>query len=347
MTRVISINNNKGGVLKTTTALSVASILAKKYNKKVLIIDLDAQSNISTAFGINAEELENSVFKLLVNKYKKSEYRELLNETIIKDTYDAIDDLIANKIKVAKRYKNQMVFLSSIKKPSKKSKKKILLLQGKIDVIMKEIEILRLENPDLGHVDILPSNSGLITFEYKILAEDHKRISKRLKILVDFLKSEDYYDYIIIDSPPALSLIQINIFEVTNQVIIPLELEYYSIKGLTKMIEIIQDFKIKRNPNINLAAILPVKVNTRSRLHRDVYAKLKLSLLNRDDNTIDALIPFENGVTNSVQDATAIAYAGKPLLLTKNFDKLKDFDKPSKAYIYLVEKLINDEEEEV
>jgi len=343
MTKIVSINNNKGGVLKTTTALSIASVLSKKYDKRVLIIDLDAQSNISTAFGINAENLDSSVFKLLVNKYKKNEYRELVKQTIIPNVYNAIDDLVADKVKIAKKYKNQMAFLSAIKKPSKKSQKKIVLLERQIQIIFKEIEILKMENPNLGHIDILPSNSGLITFEYKILADDHKMISKRLKVLVDFLKGEGYYDYIIIDSPPALSLIQSNIFEVTDQVVIPLELEYYSIKGLTRMIEIIHEFKKKRNPSIELAVIIPVKVNTRSKLHKDVYAKLKLSLLNRDDNSIDSLIPFENGVTTSIQDATAIAYSGKPLLLTKNFDKLKDSDKPSKAYLNLVEKLIQKE----
>ena len=67
MGRVISVSNQKGGVGKTTTTVNVASYLAEK-GKKVLIIDIDPQGNAGFGIGINAEEIETTIYEVLIGE---------------------------------------------------------------------------------------------------------------------------------------------------------------------------------------------------------------------------------------------------------------------------------------
>lgn len=67
MGRVISVSNQKGGVGKTTTTVNVASFLADM-GKKVLIIDIDPQANAGFGIGINAEEVESTLYEVLIGK---------------------------------------------------------------------------------------------------------------------------------------------------------------------------------------------------------------------------------------------------------------------------------------
>ncbi|MCQ2467351.1 MAG: AAA family ATPase [Clostridia bacterium] len=72
MTHIISIINQKGGVGKTTTTVSLASFIGKK-KKKVLLIDLDPQGNATSGVGVNKNEIENSTYDVMINDLPISE----------------------------------------------------------------------------------------------------------------------------------------------------------------------------------------------------------------------------------------------------------------------------------
>src|SRR3989442_8221506 len=67
LARVIAFANQKGGVAKTTTTLNLGVALAEK-GHKVLLIDLDPQGNLSMSQGLNPDEIERSMFDVLVHK---------------------------------------------------------------------------------------------------------------------------------------------------------------------------------------------------------------------------------------------------------------------------------------
>lgn len=88
MVRKIAISTNKGGVLKTSISTNLAGVLSKK-GKKVLIIDTDNQGNVLLSFGINPDNLDNTIYDALIGDKN-------IRECILRDVYENIDILPSN-----------------------------------------------------------------------------------------------------------------------------------------------------------------------------------------------------------------------------------------------------------
>lgn len=118
--------------------------------------------------------------------------------------------------------------------------------------------------------DLLPSNRDLTAATIGLLNSDDKE--QRLKSVLQPLREN--YDFIIIDCPPTLNMLTINALTAADSVLIPMQCEYYSLEGLSSLLETIEQLKESVNPNLKLEGILRTMYDSRNRLTADINKQL-------------------------------------------------------------------------
>lgn len=136
--------------------------------------------------------------------------------------------------------------------------------------------------------DIIPSNIMLAGLEKEIISDLGKE--QRLKEVLANIN----YDYIIIDTPPALGLLTINAFTACDEVIIPTTAGIFSASGITQLYDTIRNVKKYCNANIKINGILITKFNPRSNNNQDMK-----NLINKLGEYIDAPI-YKTFIRNSI-----------------------------------------------
>ncbi|MBA7548182.1 Chromosome partitioning protein ParA [subsurface metagenome] len=130
-------------------------------------------------------------------------------------------------------------------------------------------------------LDIAPSSSRLADLEVSII----NKIGRE-QLLSERLKDLGGYDYIFIDSPPALSILTVNALTVADEVLIPLQMEVLSFQGLTQLLKTIDEVKGVLNKNLKIGGIIVSMYDSRRRLSVEVLNEIKNNLEERVFNSV-------------------------------------------------------------
>ncbi|MEA2476423.1 MAG: chromosome partitioning protein, partial [Actinomycetota bacterium] len=199
---IIALANQKGGVGKTTSTISLAAALAE-LDYRVLAVDFDPQGGVALGLGIEPASLDVSVYNALLDRSCDVE-----------------------------------------------------------SVVMKT---------SVTNLDVLPSNIDLAAAEL-MLVQEVAREQSLMRVLAPLRVK---YDFILIDCPPSLGLLTINALTAADGVIVPLECEYYALRGMALLMDSIERIKERLNPRLQIDGILATMVDSRTLHSREVLERVK------------------------------------------------------------------------
>ena len=133
-------------------------------------------------------------------------------------------------------------------------------------------------------VDIIPANILLSSIELEFTGQHREFL---LKEALDSLKN--LYDYILIDSPPALGILTVNAFTAADYVLVPMLSDIFSLQGITQLEETIRRVRNYCNPGIQVLGVFLTKHNPRTRFSKEVEGTLRMVA---DDLKMPALNTF-------------------------------------------------------
>lgn len=120
-------------------------------------------------------------------------------------------------------------------------------------------------------IDVIPADIDLAAAEIELFsALGRERILKEL-----LSKVQDGYDFVLVDCPPNLGLLTVNALVACHGVIIPLQCEYFAMRGLSMLLDTLHKVKRRLNPQLDILGILPTLYNSRTRHAQEVLAEVR------------------------------------------------------------------------
>ena len=251
---IISVINQKGGVGKTTTVINLATALAKK-GKKILVIDLDPQGNATTGLGKSNNDEEKSIYNVLIGKTSAQ---------------------------------------SAVQESS------------------------------VPGLDLIGSNVNLSGLEVET-ANDANRAFLLKEILSKASDTFNKYENIFIDCPPSLSLLTVMSLVSADELLIPLQTEFFALEGITQLVKTIDRIKINLNPGLGIRGVLLTMFDKRNKLSSQVDVEARKHFKEKVYKTV---------VPRNVRLSEAPSHGMPCLIYDKNCSG-------SKSYINLAEEFIN------
>lgn len=120
-------------------------------------------------------------------------------------------------------------------------------------------------------LSLIPSNIHLSGATIELINEPNReyKLSKSLEVIKDF------YDYIFIDTPPSLGLLTINALAASDEVIIPVQCEFFALEGLSQLLKTIKRVQSLINSKLMLNGVVLTMYDTRTNLSKEVYEEVK------------------------------------------------------------------------
>lgn len=151
------------------------------------------------------------------------------------------------------------------------------------------------------HLDVAPATPDLAGAEIELI--EHPQREQAMRSALALLG--DDYDYVLIDCPPSLGLITVNMLTAADAILIPLQCEYYALEGLSQLLNTIHLLQRGTNPDLSIDGVLLTMYDARLNLSRQVAA---------DARDYFGAKVFQTVIPRNVRLAEAPSF-GKPIIL--------------------------------
>jgi chromosome partitioning protein len=138
------------------------------------------------------------------------------------------------------------------------------------DVLLGESDVRAAIVRTAEDFDLLPGNIDLTAAEIQLMAQDERE--QRLKAALAPLVGD--YDFILIDCPPALSLLTLNALTAADSIVVPMQCEYYALEGISALLDTIEAIRARLNPHLEIEGVLRTMFDVRNNLANAVSAEL-------------------------------------------------------------------------
>jgi len=140
-----------------------------------------------------------------------------------------------------------------------------------LDVIQNNVPLSAVViSTETKNLSLVPATPQLANAEVE-LAKAERRFTR----LKSALEGHDDYDFVLIDSPPSLSLLTVNGLIAANYVLLPVQAEFYAMEGLGQLLETMQLVRKGLNPTLELVGVLVTMMDTRTTLSKQVLAEIQ------------------------------------------------------------------------
>jgi chromosome partitioning protein len=127
-----------------------------------------------------------------------------------------------------------------------------------------------IRNTRVDDMDLLPSNIDLSAAEIQLVSE----VGREHTLVRTLRPVIDHYDYVLVDCQPSLGLLTVNALAAADGVLIPLECEFFSLRGVALLIDTIEKVKERLNPKLEITGILATMYDHRTLHSREVMARV-------------------------------------------------------------------------
>lgn len=172
---------------------------------------------------------------------------------------------------------------------------------------------------ELDNCGLIPANIDLSASEVQLINEPGRDSLLKMKLQ----EVIDNYDYILIDCPPSLGLLTLNALVAAERVIIPVQTQYFSLRGMDQLLNTIEKVRTRLNPHLTVAGFLPTMYNKQTKHSQECLQNLQSTYANK---VFSSVIPF----TVKLQDS---------VVASKGITQFQPQSEAAKAYRSLVREI--------
>lgn len=158
-----------------------------------------------------------------------------------------------------------------------------------------------IQKTSMAYLDLFPCSRSLAGLEVKLIQEEKR--DRKLSNILEQVKAD--YSFVLIDSPPSLNILTLNVLTAADSVLIPIQCEYYALQGLAELLNTIRLVQQSTNPKLAIEGALLTMYDSRLNLSKQVVEDVKTTFSEKVFKTI---------IPRSVKLSEAPSF-GKPIIL--------------------------------